>query len=319
MRWKSILLDPNEGETPSGSTSLPSASKPAEPASGEKTAAHPWEAITPFLDEKGNLEITVDGETRSLGPAEVQAELQKGLAGSARLEEAAKAQENVRYAEDVSSALERDDVDAYFRVAAARGWNEEEAQTLLEHFEPNEVAEDPAPEEEAAPVKYVERTPTPEEKQTAAWARAEQLKQVRHAIHSDVDAGLDKDPRFAKIIKSGGTRADELRTMAQNVVKRIVVSEGVEYTDSVRGRALDEIGHALTVFSGNAGQISQQALGASGDPLIPGTGPAPFSGAPEFAIESPTAPNRPASGTPEYEAWVIKQFQAAHEEALQAG
>lgn len=98
--------------------------------------------------------------------------------------------------------------------------------------------------------------------------------------------------------------------MARNVVKRIVVSESVEYSDTVRGKALDEVGHTLEVFTGASSQAA----------LAPGMGPAPFSGAPEFVSSGGgKTMARPDPSSSDYAEWVGQEFQKAQQEALEAG
>ncbi len=266
------------------------------------------------MDDEGNFLLNVDGEDKKLGPAELKAELQKGLSGSARLREAAKAEASVQYASDVEDALD-DDAEAYFRVAEARGVSEAEAAEILEYYEsgadedavePREAEEDLAsttPVAKAPQVRVVERQVSAEDQRAMDWAHKKQVDEVRDWIHRDLDAGLDSDPRFVTIMKTGGKRADEVRTLARNAVKRIVVSERVEYTDEIRGRVLDELNRSIEVFSGTSGS------------LPPGAGHAPLSGAPELT-HAPRVRQRPDIDSPEYEKYCTGELAAMQEEAF---
>ena len=275
--------------------------------------------LAEFMDENGNLVLTVDGEEKTLGPAELKEELQKGLSGSARLREAAKAEASVQYASDVEDALD-DDAEAYFRVAEARGVSEEDAAEILEYYESGGDEEEAAPGEaervERDPestksvattpqVRVVERQVSPEDQRAMDWAHQKQVDEVRDWIHKDLDEGLDSDPRFVMIMKTGGRRAEQLRTIARDGVKRIVVSERVEYTPEIRGRVLDELNQSLEVFSGTSGS------------LPPGAGQAPLGGAPELT-HAPRVRQRPDIDSPEYEKYCAGELTALQDEAFYA-
>lgn len=301
------LFDPDD--TAGGGDGSSSAASDGGAAEGK--ASNP---LADFLDEEGNLVLTVDGEEKKLGPAELKAELQKGLSGNARLREAAAAESRVQYATDVEAALD-DDEEAYFRVAEARGVSEKDAADILDYYssgagEEAAEGEEEVPAEPAAAatkVQYVERPVSPEDQRTMDWAHAKQLDETRDWIHHNLDEGLDSDPRFGTLMKMGGRRAEQMRTLARNAVKRIVVSEQAEYTPEMRGRVLDELNDALEVF------------GVTGsDSLPPGAGPAPSGRAPELT-HAPRVRQRPDIDSPEYEKYVTGELVALQAEAFSAG
>jgi len=273
---------------------------------GQSSDSGGWDDLKPFLKE-GKLVVQVNGKERALGPAEVKAELQKGFAGSAQLEAAAahraETEGNLQYAQDFEAAIGDGDREAFFRLAEAKGISQEEAENLLSQFE-----EEPEGTEElgAKPeVQYVERPVSAAEKDQDQWVRKQRLKQVREEIHANVDVGVDTDPRFATIMKAGGSKADELRQLAKNNVKRIVVSEGADYSEAVRGQALDEVAHFLDIFGS-----------VDGTPLPPGAGPAPFGGVAAVVPLPEQRMKRPDPAHPDYEKWVVQQMLVADSEAL---
>ena len=237
-----------------------------------------------------------------MGPAAVVAEIQKSQTASARLEEATKVQNEaagaIQYAEDVAAALD-DDEAAYFRLAEAQGHTRQEAQAMLDE-------EDQVESEETKPqVQYVERAQSQTEKDTQAWAHLERMKQVKSGIFSDIDAGLDKDPRFATIMKGGGKRAAKVQQLAQRAVTRMVVSTGSEFDEGILSSALDEVADDVDVFKGE-------------NPPPPGAGAA-YSGAPLLTPPPETPTKRPDHDDPGYDKWVGERLGALQQAALARG
>ena len=276
-RWK-FLLDPEESGSEGGGDDASDAGGVGGKGGGD-TKEHPWDAIKPFLNEDGNLVVKNAGREVTLGPAAVVAEIQKSQTASKRLEEATAAQNEaageIQYAQDVAAALE-DDEDAYFRLAEFQGFTRQEAQAVLD--EEDQVGE--VDELEVTPqVQYVERAQSQAEKDNAQWAHRERMKQVKAGIFADIDVGLDKDPRFATIMKGGGKRAGQVQSLAQRAVTRIVVSTGSEFDEGVLSAALDEVASDVEAFGG-------------GNPPPPGAGAA-YSGAPVLMPLPETRMKRP--------------------------
>lgn len=299
--WK-FLFDPEESGDVGGDGTGDSAEGSETGDDGAGEVKHPWDVITPFLDGDGNLIVKKDGKEVAMGPAAVVAEIQKGQTASKRLEDATSARDEaegaIQYAHDISAALEGDEA-AYFRLAESRGFTQQEAQAMLD--EEGQVDEEPVEPK----IQYVEREQSQAERDTQKWAHQERMKQVKSGIFSDIDVGLDKDPRFATIMKGGGKRAAKVQTLAQRAVTRMVVSTGQEFDEALLSAALDEVADDVDVFGGET-------------PPPPGVGAA-YSGAPLLTPPPETPTKRPSHDDPGYDRWVGEQLGAIERESLAKG